>query len=584
MNLHQNLHHFNLISQDDVGHGRKIKCFFNQNHKNAYKIGLFRNLSAVIERQRISSYIHLLLKLPDDLLVGVHPPGDPLHVVHQDPGASRRAADPGGRPVDRPGYAGDGDGDLVNRALQPLHPSVVLHHGLPDVVRILPVLLPRLDGPLQLLGDHPAQIAGQLPGVVGQVFHRPCDHPADLLNVAGGLRAGIGQLVDLLRHHGEPGPRRPRPGGLDGGVDGDEVGGGGYVEDILGEGPDLVHAVALFNGLVQHGHDVRRLVLDHLCLQPGGPLHLLRPLPHPGGVGRDGGALLRHALGVLLGSRRAGGDGRRAARHLLQGGGELLRQLGQGAHAVVGVPRPLAHLSHHAADPLRAVLEGAHGVPDGGEHIPADDPEGRRHQENAHHQGDRAGDQGDDVHQGEPPLGLPRLLAHRVGQGVDLRLRRPAPARHVPVGGGVGLLGLAVRAGTDQIDQGVLKLPVAVLEGLIRLPLLFRDKLPVGFQLFVQGGLLRLDLLHQLDHGGVIRRHDVGQGQAVDIHDGPPDVLQPLLAGHAAVHDPARVGVDVVDAEYRQKIGQQGDQAQQDNGQDQPLLKCQSAFHAISSR
>lgn len=57
MNLHQNLHHFNLISQDDVGHGRKIKCFFNQNHKNAYKIGLFRNLSAVIERQRISSYI-----------------------------------------------------------------------------------------------------------------------------------------------------------------------------------------------------------------------------------------------------------------------------------------------------------------------------------------------------------------------------------------------------------------------------------------------------------------------------------------------------------------------------------------------
>ena len=86
MNLHQNLHHFNLISQDDVGHGRKIKCFFNQNHKNAYKIGLFRNLSAVIERQRISSYIQTIsqfVEIPIALYYRPHVSASPEWFLRQ---------------------------------------------------------------------------------------------------------------------------------------------------------------------------------------------------------------------------------------------------------------------------------------------------------------------------------------------------------------------------------------------------------------------------------------------------------------------------------------------------------------------
>ena len=70
----------------------------------------------------------------------------------------------------------------------------------------------------------------------------------------------------------------------------------------------------------------------------------------------------------------------------------------------------------------------------------------------------------------------------------------------------------------------------------------------------------------------MVRRHDVGQGQAVDVHHGAADVLQLGLAGHVLVHDDPCVGVDVVDAEHGQQVGQQRDQAQQDDGQNQALL------------
>ena len=235
---------------------------------------------------------------------------------------------------------------------------------------------------------------------------------------------------------------------------------------------------------------------------------------------------------------------------------------------------PLTYLSHYAADPFRAILERAHGIPDGGEDVLSDDPERRRHQKNAHDQGKRAGDERNDVDQCEPPLGLPCLDPDSVGKGVNIRLRRLAPAGHVPVGRGIGLLGLAVGAGADQIDQGVFEFSITIQKRLIRRPVLFGDKPFVSAQFFIQGGLLRLNLLYQLDHGGVIRRYDVGQGQAVNIHDGPPDILQSFLADHAPIHDGSRIGMDVVDAKYRQNIGQHGDQAQQDNGQDQALLKC----------
>ena len=109
-------------------------------------------------------------------------------------------------------------------------------------------------------------------------------------------------------------------------------------------------------------------------------------------------------------------------------------------------------------------------------------------------------------------------------------------------------------------------------EGAVRLPVPFGHKALIIRQLAVQDGLLRLDFLDQADHGGVVRCHDVGQGQPVDVHHGAPDLLQLRLADHKLVHDGSRVGMDVVDAEYRQNIGQQGHQSQQNDRQDKALL------------
>ena len=102
-------------------------------------------------------------------------------------------------------------------------------------------------------------------------------------------------------------------------------------------------------------------------------------------------------------------------------------------------------------------------------------------------------------------------------------------------------------------------------------------------QLSVQLRLLRLDLLDQADHGGVVRRHDVAEGQTVNVHHGAADVLQLRLTDHILVHNGPGVGVDVVDAEHRQEIGQQRYHAQQDDGQNEALLQCELSFHDVSS-
>ena len=53
----------------------------------------------------------------------------------------------------------------------------------------------------------------------------------------------------------------------------------------------------------------------------------------------------------------------------------------------------------------------------------------------------------------------------------------------------------------------------------------------------------------------MVRRHDVAESQAVDVHNGPPDVLQLRLADHVLIHNDPSVGVDIVDAEHPQDIG-----------------------------
>ena len=120
---------------------------------------------------------------------------------------------------------------------------------------------------------------------------------------------------------------------------------------------------------------------------------------------------------------------------------------------------------------------------------------------------------------------------------------------------------------------------VVLQQGAVDRAVLLGDKGLILRQLFVQRRLLRLDLLDQLDHRGMVRRHDVGQRQPVDVHYGAPDVLQPGLADHILVYDGPRVSVDVIDADSRQDVGQQGDQPQKKDGHDEPLLQCKLAFH-----
>ena len=431
-----------------------------------------------------------------------------------------------------------------------------------------------MDGFLQLGQQRLAQIARQLLGAAGQIAHRAGDHAADLLDVPGSLRAGVGQTPDLPCHNSEALPRLSGPRGLYGGVDGDEVCGGGDGEDRLGERANLVHAPALLNGPVEHGHDLLCPGAHLLHLPPGRALHLLRPSPHLGRIGGHGGALLRHTGGLILGAGGAGIDGCGISGNLLQGGGEPLRQAGEGPGAAAGGPGPPPDLTHHAADALGAVLQGAHGVPDGHDDMPPDDPQRRPHQHYAGGQRGGGGDQGDSVHPGQTAPGRLCLGGHGGGQGVQAALGGGASGGHIPVGHGIGLLGLAVGAGGDQIDQGVLESVIVIQQGAVHRLVVRADKSLVVRQLPVQHRLLRLDLLHQLDHGGVICRHDVGQGQAVEVHHGAADLLQLRLADHVLVHNSPGVGVDIVNAEHRQEIGQQRYQSQQDNRQDQALLQC----------
>ena len=202
-----------------------------------------------------------------------------------------------------------------------------------------------------------------------------------------------------------------------------------------------------------------------------------------------------------------------------------------------------------------------------------DDAEGGRHQKDPGDKGGGADDQGGDIDEGKPAAGGGGLTAHRGVEGVNVLLGGGAPGGHVAVGHVVGLLGLAVGAGADQINQGVLEAVVTAQQGAVDLLVRPGGEGGVVAQLLVQSGLLRLDLLDQPDHGGMVSCHDVGQGQAVNVHQGAPDLLQLPLADHVLVYNGARVGMDVVDAEHRQDIGQKRHQSKQDNGYDQALLK-----------
>ena len=213
--------------------------------------------------------------------------------------------------------------------------------------------------------------------------------------------------------------------------------------------------------------------------------------------------------------------------------------------------------------------------------MPADDSQSPPDQEDACRQGGGAGHQGGDVDPEEPFLGPLGLGADGVGEGIQPLLCGGAGRGCVPVGDGVGRLGLAVGAGADQVHQGVPEGVIVRQHPLVYSAVLLCDIGRIIRQQSVQGLLLRLDFLDQSDHCGVVRRYDVAQRQTVYVHQGAPDIRQLGLAGHVLIHDGPGAGVDAVDAGDRQQVGDKGDQSQQKNGDDEPLLQGKFAFHSF---
>ena len=119
----------------------------------------------------------------------------------------------------------------------------------------------------------------------------------------------------------------------------------------------------------------------------------------------------------------------------------------------------------------------------------------------------------------------------------------------------------------------MLKLLIVFQKGTVKAHIPGGHKGLIICQLLVQNQLLLFDLLNQPDHGAVIRRHDMGQSQTVQIHHRLFDLVQPGLADHIFIRDGPCVAVHVVDAEHSQDIGQHHDRSQQKDRQDQTLLQ-----------
>ncbi|OPZ04256.1 MAG: hypothetical protein BWZ09_01920 [Alphaproteobacteria bacterium ADurb.BinA305] len=158
-------------------------------------------------------------------------------------------------------------------------------------------------------------------------------HAADL---ARGERGALGELAHLVGHHREAAPGLARTGGLDRGVEREQVGLVGDVADRVDDRVDLARLLAeLADGLARQIHRL------------GDALHLGHRLLH------DRAPLLREPariLGKLLRGRGVVGDAVDPARHLLDrcghAGGSVALRLGALQHATRGG----RHLGGGAAD------------------------------------------------------------------------------------------------------------------------------------------------------------------------------------------------------------------------------------------
>ena len=163
----------------------------------------------------------------------------------------------------------------------------------------------------------------------------------------GGLGGLAGQVAHLVSHHSEALTGSARTGGLDGGVQGQDVGlerdildGLDDLADFVGVRLDLVHGV--HEGLHVRGAYVDLLV-GLVILPLGGPgvggggLHLLAHVLDGGGQLLDGGGLLRCALGQSLGT----------VGHLLAAGIDLL---GRNLNLAQGIAHGGLHVPHGPQD------------------------------------------------------------------------------------------------------------------------------------------------------------------------------------------------------------------------------------------
>ncbi|MPM04327.1 hypothetical protein SDC9_50604 [bioreactor metagenome] len=194
-----------------------------------------------------------------------------------------------------------------------------------------------------------------------QIF---CNHPRKLRDLLRRLVALLGELPHFLRHHGEAPSCLTGPGGLDGGVEGQQIGLVGDAADLGHEALDLPGTVAEFPDLFRSLFRFRRYAghAGHHFFDSGHALFTGGP-----GVLHFGGHL-RALLGRGLG----------AARHFLHGGVDLLACCGQAFHLGgdvvdacpglfdpgVGFLREGGELLGVASEALGGFGNGLHGLPE----------------------------------------------------------------------------------------------------------------------------------------------------------------------------------------------------------------------------
>ena len=60
-----------------------------------------------------------------------------------------------------------------------------------------------MDTNQEIVGELQRQVVRQIPGASGEIVHRAGDHAAYLLDMAGGVRAGVGQTADFLNQQAD---------------------------------------------------------------------------------------------------------------------------------------------------------------------------------------------------------------------------------------------------------------------------------------------------------------------------------------------------------------------------------------------